>query len=77
MGFLEGGDHAVRARFASACQIKSGAMVRRCTDKRQAKRDIDPLVKGQRFDWDQSLVMGGTQSNVIGFARLCMEQCIG
>ena len=62
----DGGDKARRIGAAGAGDIERRAVIRRRAHERQAKRDIDGVVEGERLDRDQGLIVVHAKSCVVG-----------
>ena len=76
-GELQRGDEAARAGLAGAGQREGGAVIGRGAHERQAERDVDAAVEGQRLERDQRLVVVHGDGGVVGAARLGVEQGVG
>ena len=66
---LQRGDQARRIGLAGAGDVEGGAVIGRGAHERQAERDVDGVVEGQRLDRDQRLVVIHAQRGVVGLAR--------
>jgi len=56
---------------------KAVTVIGRSAHERQAERDVDAVIEGERLDRDQRLVVIHTQGNVVAGARASMEQRVG
>ena len=74
---LQRGDQARRIGLAGAGDIERGAVIGRGAHERQAERDVDAVVEGQRLDRDQRLVVVHAERGVVGLARRLVEHGIG
>ena len=72
----ECGDQAARIGAPGAGNVERGPVVGRGTHERQAKRDVDGVVEGKRFDGDQSLIVIHRKHRVIGAPCRLMKQGI-
>ena len=65
-GEAQRGDEAVGARLAGAGEREGGAVVGRGAHERQAQRDVDAAVEGERLERDQRLVVIHGDRRVVG-----------
>ena len=63
--------------LAGAGDVERGAVVGRGAHERQAERDVDRMVEGQRLDRDQRLVVIHAERGVVGRARRRVEHGVG
>jgi hypothetical protein len=76
-GELQRSHEAARAGLACARQREGGPVIGRGAHERQAERDVDAAVEGQRLEGNQRLVVIHGDHGVIGGARLGVEQGVG
>ena len=66
-------DGSARAR---AGDIEGGAVIGRGAHERQAERDVDAVVEGERLDRDQRLIVIHAERHVVGRARAPHGTCV-
>ena len=71
------GDQARRIGGAGAGDVEGGAVIRRGAHERQAERDVDGMIEGERLDRDQRLIVIHAERRVIVRARPFMKHRIG
>ena len=74
---LQRRDEARRIGLAGAGDVEGGAVIGRGAHERQAERDVDGVVEGQRLDRDQRLVVIHAERGVVGLARRLVEHGVG
>ena len=76
-GEPQGRDQARRIGAAGAGDIEGGAVIGRGADERQAERDVDAIVEGERLDRDQRLIVIHADRAVVSLARGFVEHGVG
>ena len=74
---LQRGDQARRIGLAGAGDVEGRAVVGRGAHERQAERDVDAVIEGERLDRDQRLVVIHAERDVVGLARGLVEHGVG
>ena len=70
-------DQAAGIGAAGAGDIEGGAVIGRGADERQAERDIDGAVEGERLHRDQRLIVEHAERDIIAGPRLRMKKRVG
>ena len=74
---LQGCDETLGRGDALAGNVERRAVVGRCAHERQAERDVDALVEGQRLDRDEGLVVIHRDDCIVARAGGGMKQRVG
>ena len=70
-------NHAVRTRDSFAGNFKRCAVIGTGTGKRKAKGHIHTLVKGVKFQWDQTLIVIHAEHRIEFTFNCTVKNCVG